>query len=91
MNDREADALFSLLGRITKPGGRVVTFDNAYVPYQNPIARLLISLDRGRNVRAPEAYAALARPYFDDVRGTVHHTRVPPYTYWIMTASDPRR
>jgi SAM-dependent methyltransferase len=90
MSDDEAGALFALLARVVKPGGRVVTLDNVFIPRQNPVARLLISLDRGRNVRSPEGYVALVRPHFGAVEGAVHHTAFPPYTYWIMTAAVPR-
>lgn len=89
MDDRQADDLFRLLARVTKPAGRVVTLDNVFVDGQNPIARALISLDRGRNVRRPEAYAALPRPYFAECRGRVVHRRWIPYTYWIMECRQP--
>lgn len=90
MDDAQGEELFRLLARVTKPEGRVVTLDNVYVPGQNPIARWLISLDRGRNVRDPEGYAALARPHFAEVTGEVSHRRLPPYTYWIMRCRAPR-
>jgi ubiquinone/menaquinone biosynthesis C-methylase UbiE len=87
MGDREARHLFGLLRRSLKPGGRVVTLDNVFVPKQNPIARLLISMDRGRNVRDPEGYDALARDFFDRIEGVVIPKAFPPYTYYIMTLS----
>ncbi|MGG5818208.1 class I SAM-dependent methyltransferase [Falsiroseomonas sp. HW251] len=86
MDDAQATELFALLRRVVKPGGRVVTIDNVYAPGQNPVAKLLIGLDRGRHVRAPEAYAALAAPHFGSVTGEVVHQAWPPYTFWIMTA-----
>jgi SAM-dependent methyltransferase len=81
MDDAQAGELFALLRQVVKPGGRVVTLDNVFVERQNPIARLLISLDRGRHVRSP-----LARGAFEDVRGTVVPQSFPPYTYFYMTA-----
>jgi len=86
MSDAQATELFELLAQVLKPGGRVITLDNVFVRRQNPIARLLISLDRGRHVRTPAAYEALARSTFEDVQGTVVPQAFPPYTYFMMTA-----
>lgn len=89
MTDDEAHALFALLARVLKPDGRVMTLDNAYVAGQGAIARFLISQDRGRHVRTPEGYAALARGHFTSAEGRVVHHRRIPYTYWIMTCRGP--
>lgn len=87
LSDGEAQDLLRLLRGVVKPGGRVVTIDNCYVDGQNPIARLLISLDRGRNVRTPEGYRGLAAATFGTIRGEVSHRAFPPYTFFIMTLS----
>ena len=86
MDDAEASELFALLRQVLKPGGRVITVDNVFVERQNPIARLLISLDRGRHVRSPAGYEALARGAFAHVHGTLTTKAFPPYTYFFMTA-----
>jgi hypothetical protein len=86
MTDSEAAELFTLLRKVLKPNGRVVTLDNVFVKGQNPIAKFLICLDRGRHVRSPDGYLALARASFQDVYGTVSHRVFPPYTYFYMTA-----
>jgi SAM-dependent methyltransferase len=86
MDDAQASELFTLLRQVVKPGGRVITLDNVFVERQNPIARLLISLDRGRHVRSPAGYEALARGAFAHVHGTLTTKAFPPYTYFFMTA-----
>ncbi len=86
MDDAQASELFELLRQVLKPGGRVITLDNVFIERQNPIARLLISLDRGRHVRSPAGYETLARGAFEHVRGTVVAQAFPPYTYFFMTA-----
>jgi SAM-dependent methyltransferase len=86
MNDAQVTELFQLLRQVLKPGGRVITLDNVFVERQNPIARFLISLDRGRNVRSPDGYEALAKGQFTHVRGVVVPQQFPPYTYFYMTA-----
>jgi SAM-dependent methyltransferase len=67
-----------------KPGGRFVSIDPVFVADQNPIARVLISRDRGQNVRDAEDYLALARHEFHLVEGMVRHRIWIPYTHWIM-------
>lgn len=86
MDDTSARELFALLQGILKPGGRVVTLDNVYIAGQNPIARFLIGLDRGRHVRTAEGYEALARGIFEHVDGKIVQRTFPPYTYFLMTA-----
>src|SRR5215472_11026556 len=63
--DPEAHILFASAARVLRPGGRVVTLDCAHVQGQNPIARVLAALDRGRHVRSPDGYLALARRHFE--------------------------
>lgn len=87
MSDTEVRSLFDLLARVIKPSGRVVTIDPVFVTGQNPIARLLISSDRGRDVRTADRYTELARGSFANVAGEVLHQSFPPYTRWIMTAN----
>jgi SAM-dependent methyltransferase len=87
LEDDQARTLIGLLRRAVKQGGRVVTLDNVFTSDQNPIARGLISLDRGRNVRTPEAYMKLAEGIFEKVECKLVHKRWPPYTHFIMTLS----
>lgn len=87
MDDGQARELFDLLRQAVRPGGRVVSLDNVFIENQNPIARWLISMDRGRHVRGPGGYRELARHAFETVDATIEHKRFPPYTHFIMTAS----
>ena len=87
LDDQQARHLMELLRRAVRPGGRVVTLDNVFVPNQNLIARALISMDRGRNVRTPEGYRALAEGLFDSIDHEIVHISFPPYTHFIMTLS----
>jgi len=90
LNDAQARSLFSLLSSVLKLDGRVVTIDNSFVDGQHPIARLLIRMDRGLNVRTPEAYAELPAPFFEAVSGEVRHQAWIPYTFWHMECSRPK-
>lgn len=85
LDDNDARALFAAAAAALKPGGRLVTLDCAFRPGQNPIARLLAALDRGKNVRAPEAYVALARTAFTKVEAHIREDLMRvPYTHFMM-------
>ena len=86
LDDGQARELFRLTRHALKPGGRIVTLDNVYVEGQNPIARFLIWMDRGRNVRTQESYMELARSAFATVEADIVHHSFPPYTHIVMTA-----
>jgi cyclopropane fatty-acyl-phospholipid synthase-like methyltransferase len=87
LNDREVDAVFASAARVLHSGGRIVTCDGAYVAAQSPLARVLLALDRGRHVRTPEAYLALARAHFPGATATVVHDLIAfPYTHCIVEA-----
>jgi SAM-dependent methyltransferase len=90
LTDAEADTLFASAARVLRPGGRVVTLDCTYVKGQNPIARLLAALDRGKYVRSPDGYLALARRHFEQANATVLHDLIAvPYTHCIVEARTP--
>jgi SAM-dependent methyltransferase len=85
LNDWETEHLFRLAYRGLKPGCRLYTLDGCYVPGQSPLARWLLSKDRGKNVRTQEEYVRLARTVFTDVTPVIRHDlfRVP-YTLLIL-------
>lgn len=91
LDDATARALFRLARRALKPGGRLVTFDGCFAEGQSALARLFLSLDRGRHVRSREAYERLARDEFDEVRSVVRHDLIRiPYTHLIMECGRAR-
>lgn len=88
LSDSEARAALRLMIDNLKPGGRLVTVDNVFVTGQSPIARWLIQMDRGQNVREVAGYRAL----FDDrerqVKHDVRHDLLKiPYTHIIIEAT----
>lgn len=69
------------------PTGALVTIDPVYHRGQAFLSRLIISLDRGRQVRTPEQYTALATTYFPGVEGQVVTDMLPiPYSHFLMRA-----
>jgi SAM-dependent methyltransferase len=85
LNDQEARVLLKMTNRILRPGGRLVTFDPVLTSPQNPIARLLIRFDRGKNVRTAGAYLSLAKESFKDIEVDIRTNLLRiPYTHCTM-------
>lgn len=88
LDEVEVLELLELIAKMLKPGGRVVTVDPCFAENQNPIAKFLISRDRGQNVRTQSKYSELARRCFSNVRSTVEHKRWIPYTHCFMICRE---
>ncbi len=85
LDDQAAAQLFHLSGQRLRPGGRLVTVDCCWAPGQHPLARWLISRDRGQNVRTPEGYQSLARNQFGRIDTQVHHKLLHiPFSHTLM-------
>ena len=84
LDDQQASTLTKLAWSALQPRGRLITIDPCFAKDQNSIARLLISRDRGQNVRYGEQYCRLATGEFLHVSGEVRHRGWVPYTHWIM-------
>lgn len=85
LDDRTAALLFEAAERALRPGGRLVTCDPVWLTPQNPLARLVIGLDRGKSVRTAEAYRALAGGSFDRVEVTVRSDLMRiPYDHCVV-------
>jgi cyclopropane fatty-acyl-phospholipid synthase-like methyltransferase len=86
LDDEEAKTLFEIANAALKPGGRLCTFDGAYVQGQSRLARYMISRDRGQYVRRAEEYPRLAKSVFPNVRMDIRgdFLRIP-YTLAVMT------
>lgn len=91
LDDDEARRLSEIAAKALKPTGRFCSFDGCYIDGQNPMARYLISKDRGLNVRDQEGYRSLVRPHFDSIELSIRHDMLRiPYTHAIIVAQNPR-
>jgi SAM-dependent methyltransferase len=84
LDDATARQFMAIAMAALKRGGRIYTVDPCYAPGQSPIARFLISRDRGLHVRDAEGYRALPRGLAAEVTGTLVHHAWIPYTHWNM-------
>lgn len=85
LDDGEAEQLFHLAHTALVPGGRLVTIDGVFVSGQNPIARVIISRDRGQHVRDQPGYLRLAETTFSKITPRVRTDLLNiPYTHLIL-------
>lgn len=86
LSDGESRDSLTGLSRLTKSGGRIITFDNVWLPQQNLIAWGLNKLDSGLNIRTPEGYLRLIEglPVSVEVKTFRDYLRIP-YDHFCMT------
>jgi ubiquinone/menaquinone biosynthesis C-methylase UbiE len=87
LSDAEATTLFESLKHLLKQDGRIVTLDNVWLPRQRLVAKAIISMDSGMNIRTPEGYVGLLRDAGFDVQARIFHDLLRiPYDHIVMTA-----
>lgn len=84
LSDQEARHVMRLAYQGLDTGGCLVCIDPCFAEVQSPIARFLISRDRGQNVRTQDGYRSLPEGVFATVRGELRHRAWIPYTHWYM-------
>lgn len=91
LDDEELVSLFELAAHALVDTGRLVMLENTYVEGQGRVAKWVIDLDRGVNIRSPEAYRALAERAFEEVRFVVREDLLRiPYTHVILECASPK-
>lgn len=87
LEDDEAHRLLHSVSSVMKPGGTFVSIDPTTHAKQSIVARVLVSLDRGKRVRSPDGYRALIAAHFPDVETRVLTDLLPiPYSHCVVTA-----
>lgn len=89
LDDATARAFMTIAGAALKPGGRILTVDPCLAARQNPIARFLITRDRGQHVRDADGYLVLVGDTGFEVTGRIAHQAWIPYTHWYMECRVP--
>ncbi len=88
LSDQEMLHVLENVRKVLKPHASFVTIDGCYEQRQPLFAKLLLSMDRGKYVRKLEAYTALARCVFPQVRFHVERQLLRvPYSHLIMEMS----
>ncbi len=88
-NPSEAADLLQSASEALVPGGRFVSIDPTLTEGQHPVARLLVSRDRGQFVRSPDELRELVAASFSSVEVTVRHDLLrTPYSHAIVVATN---
>jgi SAM-dependent methyltransferase len=85
LDDAKAARMFEIVAEHVTD--RFVTIDPVIRPEEHPVARYLISRDRGRFVRAPEGYASIARKHGRVESFVLTDLLRFPYSHLVMRVS----
>jgi len=89
LDDSEVMLLAEIAAKALKPSGRFCSLDCTFVEGQSKLARYIVSKDRGQNIRKPDEYVDLVRPYFASIALSVRHDMLRvPYTHAIIVATN---
>ena len=87
LDDADAHHLLATARRALRPGGIFFSSDAVRHEGQALIARILAALDRGRNVRTSEEYAALVAEHFETMETWLLTDLLPiPYSHFVVRA-----
>lgn len=84
LEDVEVCNVFQLAQRRLNSSGKCITIDPCFTQNQSFIEKILMGLDRGKNVRTHQRYLELAEKFFPSVSCHVIHRSPVPYTHCIL-------
>ena len=88
LEDHEVHQLLETAKDVLRPGGQFLSIDPCYSDDQSILARIVVGADRGKNVRRPAEYAALAEAHFPHVDIEVNHRLLRiPFTAFVLRCS----
>ncbi len=88
LNDDEIKELMLLIKKILKKNGNIITEDPILIQKQNPVAKLLVKMDRGNNVRKKEEYIKIIKAHFKKINSKIYHQQFIPYTWFCMNCKN---
>jgi SAM-dependent methyltransferase len=89
LDDDEATSLFRSLKGLLKPNGKIVTFDNVWLPRQRFAVKLMNKLDSGINVRTPDGYLGLLSGLKFNIQTRIFDDLLRiPYDHFVMIARN---
>lgn len=89
LEDKEVDELLSALSKLLAKDGFLFILENTFTSDQSFLARKIIEMDRGLNVREPEGYLRHCRKYFANCKSEIRHDLLRiPYTHILISCSN---
>ena len=83
LNDKEVNILMKNIKKVLKKRGSIITLDNIFIKNQNLVAKILITMDKGDNVRSKNGYLSVLKTHFKKINSKVHHQKFIPYTWFV--------
>ena len=83
LSDKEINKLIPNIKKVLKKKGNIITLDNIFINNQNFIAKFLIQMDKGENVRSKKGYLSILKNHFKKINSKIYHQKFIPYTWFV--------
>ena len=87
LSDKEINILMKNIKKVLKRKGNIITLDNIFTKNQNFIAKFLIEMDKGNNVRSKSGYLNIISKHFKKISLKIHHQKFIPYTWFVTNCT----
>jgi 2-polyprenyl-3-methyl-5-hydroxy-6-metoxy-1,4-benzoquinol methylase len=82
LSNIEIDSLCFNVKKVLKKNGVILIVDPVLIKKQNFISKLLIKLDRGKNIKNFKEYNVTLKKYFKNITYKITHQKFIPYTWY---------
>ena len=88
LSDKEINKLIPNIKKVLKRKGNIITLDNIFTNNQNFIAKFLIQMDKGQNVRSKKGYLNILKNHFKKINSKIYHQKFIPYTWFVAICTN---
>ena len=88
LSDKEINTLIPNIKKVLKKKGNIITLDNIFIHKQNFIAKFLIQMDKGENVRSRKGYLNILKNHFKKINSKIYHQKFIPYTWFVANCTN---
>ena len=88
LSDKEINTLMPNIKKVLKRKGNIITLDNIFIHKQNFIAKFLIQMDKGENVRSRKGYLNILKNHFKRINSKIYHQKFIPYTWFVANCTN---
>ena len=88
LSDQEINKLMLNIKKVLKRKGNIITLDNIFINKQNFIAKFLIQMDKGENVRSKKGYLNILKNHFKKINSKIYHQKFIPYTWFVANCTN---
>ena len=88
LSDQEINKLMPNIKKVLKRKGNIITLDNIFINKQNFIAKFLIQMDKGENVRSKKGYLNILKNHFKKINSKIYHQKFIPYTWFVANCTN---